>query len=274
MSSKSKGTDYEKYVERICKAINSYNDFKLIELKQNKKVIGLSNVEHQIDIYWEFSYLGKTYKCIFECKDYKNKISKDKIATLESISRDILDSIPIIVSTKGFQSGALEYAKAKKVTPFICRTLEDEDWTICVRDIELNLILLKGYGAKITFLCDKDWLEKNNCKNIDFGKCRYSTLINYETDETISIDEFIEKYKLNLTVEKSKTIYFNNAFIKSDLENIYFKIKGLELSLNPIIETTNIEIRGDDYILGIIVDVIKDSRAVVTNEGKLKIWQD
>lgn len=46
MSTKSKGTEYEKYIEKICKSINSYSNFNLIELKQDKKIIGLSGVEH------------------------------------------------------------------------------------------------------------------------------------------------------------------------------------------------------------------------------------
>lgn len=47
MSTKSKGTEYEKYIEKICKSINSYSNFNLIELKQDKKIIGLSGVEHR-----------------------------------------------------------------------------------------------------------------------------------------------------------------------------------------------------------------------------------
>ena len=142
MSNKSKGTKYEKYIERICRSIQSYNCFKLIELSQNKIITGNSGVEHQIDVYWDFIFNSIRYKYIFECKDYESKISKDKVATLESISRDIPNSIPVIVSTKGFQSGAQAYAKAMGVFPFICRELTDDDWQNRVKVFEIQLIVV------------------------------------------------------------------------------------------------------------------------------------
>ena len=102
MSNKSKGTKYEKYIERICRSIQSYNCFKLIELSQNKIITGNSGVEHQIDVYWDFIFNSIRYKYIFECKDYEKKSQKIKLLRLNLFQETYQIQFPLLFQQKDF----------------------------------------------------------------------------------------------------------------------------------------------------------------------------
>ncbi len=265
MSSKAKGTKYEKYIEKICKSINSYRCFNLIELTQNKKIVGDSGVEHQIDVYWEFVFNSKRYKCIFECKNYENKISKDKIATLDSISHDIQNSIPIIVSTKGFQSGAQAYAKARGVTPFICRELYDEDWHNRVKTFEIHLIVNNPI-INISVISHDE-----NCDNMRLTNIMMAVIHDYDKGIETSVCDFAKAIIKPDGIDTQKTIHFNNAFLFYEPEDIKVKVSDLLISIKYDKSEEVITIDGDDYIQGLLFDVLNNQRAIIYNNGRIKM---
>ena len=270
MSSKSKGTEYEKYIEKICKSINSYRCFTLIELTQNKIIKGTSGVSHQIDVYWEFVLDKNKYKCIFECKNYNSKISKDKIATLDSISKDIPDSLPIIVSTKGFQSGAKEYAKAKGVTPFICRVLKDDDLQDRVRSFEIHLIILGKPKVNVKVTKDDQWCKENGYNNFNMTKIKDFTICDYSTQQSYLLYDFIENWIKSNYEDRTETIHFDNAFLVYELDSVNFKFTDLIVSV--IYEKTEevIRVNGDDYVQGLLIDVLNNHRSIVYKTGEIK----
>lgn len=274
MSSKSKGTKYELFVEKICKSINSYSCFKLIELKQNKKIIGKSGVEHQIDVYWEFEFNNCRYKFLIECKDYNNKISKDKVATLHSISLDISDSTPIITSTKGFQSGAKAYAKAVDVTPFICREVEEPDLEGRVCSFEIHLIILGKPKVNIKIKKDDEWVQKHNYKNFNLTHLRFGTIIDYETNQRIIVEEFIKKELEKKQEDRKEKYNYSNAFFEYKDDDVYFKFTSLLIEIEYDKQEEIININGDDYIGAFLVDVLSKQNAIVYKDGQIKILND
>ncbi len=66
---------------------------------------------YQIDVYAEYSALGTVMKVLCECKQYKNNISREKVAVLADKLRSIGAQKGILLSTAGFQKGAIQYAK-------------------------------------------------------------------------------------------------------------------------------------------------------------------
>lgn len=272
MSNKSKGTKYEKYIEKICKSIQSYNCFDLIELSQNKIIKGESGVEHQIDVYWDFIFNTIRFKCIFECKDYGSRISKDKIATLDSISKDIPNSIPIIVSTKGFQSGAQAYAKAKRVTPFICRELSDDDWQDRAKVFEIHLIIIGKPHVNIRVESVDRFHPNDNGKTNSVCLTNYkeTKLCDYEKGIEVSILDYVKEWLKIDCIDRQETIHFNNACLICEPEDLNICISNLFISVNYEKSEEVISIDGDDYIQGLIIDVINNQRAIVYNNGQIK----
>lgn len=74
-----------------------------------------ARAEHQIDVYVEGTYLGINFKWVVECKAWKSNISKEKVLALISIVDDIGADKGILLSEKGFQSGAIRSAEKSNI---------------------------------------------------------------------------------------------------------------------------------------------------------------
>lgn len=95
--------DWYDFQEKIC------NHFKTLGFNSctNKKVQG-TRTSHDIDIYSEITIAGQKNIWIVEAKHWKRKISKLHVLGLRTIVDDIGANNGIIISTKGFQKGAIE----------------------------------------------------------------------------------------------------------------------------------------------------------------------
>lgn len=100
--------------EKRCKAIlegyaeeEGLKEFSII----HNKHLSAHDGNYQIDIYAEFTALGVRFKVLCECKRYKNKVKRDIVSSLHGKMASLGTHKGIILSTSGFQSGAIEYAK-------------------------------------------------------------------------------------------------------------------------------------------------------------------
>lgn len=87
-------------------------DFKITHNKRIKAFDG----RYQIDVYAEFTAMGSRFKVLCECKKYKNRVNRDKVAILHRKLESIGAQKGILISTSDFQSGAVEYGKAHGIT--------------------------------------------------------------------------------------------------------------------------------------------------------------
>ena len=78
----------------------------------HNKIIKASDGRYQIDVYAEFTAMGARFKILCECKKYKYRVGREKVAVLHRKLDSIGAQKGILISTSDFQSGALEYAKA------------------------------------------------------------------------------------------------------------------------------------------------------------------
>lgn len=83
-------------------------DFKITHDTKIKAPDG----KYQIDVYVEYTALGVHHKVLCECKKYKNRVNRDKVAILHRKLESIGAQKGILISTSDFQRGAIEYAKA------------------------------------------------------------------------------------------------------------------------------------------------------------------
>ena len=72
------GTEYELFVKEVYEVLNKTDGLSDVQIQHDVKLVGAAGVEHQIDVYWTFSIAGIRYQVAVECKNYKNRISKDK----------------------------------------------------------------------------------------------------------------------------------------------------------------------------------------------------
>jgi len=102
---------YEQFVEHMYKRISRGTSAKV---RRNKKYVGKSSGHrHQIDVSVETSVLGGLSLLILvECKHYRDKVKvRDLLAFAERI-HDIGAHKGVVVTTIGFQRGAIKIANA------------------------------------------------------------------------------------------------------------------------------------------------------------------
>lgn len=105
-----KGDEYEALIKYLYQTLSE--DFEEeIKVFSKYKIKGKSEVEHEIDVYYEFEKNQIIHKVIFECKDWNKRVSKEKLLTLKAIIDDIPNSVGVIVSKNGLQEGAEKFAK-------------------------------------------------------------------------------------------------------------------------------------------------------------------
>ena len=75
------GTEYELYVTQVYQMLVAM-DLPECKVQHNVILKGRGGIEHQIDVYWEFTVAGVLHRTAVECKDYNRNVSKERIAAL------------------------------------------------------------------------------------------------------------------------------------------------------------------------------------------------
>lgn len=70
---------------------------------------------HDVDVVVRGNRAGMEFLWIVECKRWKTNVSKNAVATLSSIVQDLGADRGILMSEKGFQSGAVAFAKGSNI---------------------------------------------------------------------------------------------------------------------------------------------------------------
>lgn len=104
-------TEFEEYCLKILNGYAEEEKLNNFTITHNVKIPAFDGT-YQIDIYAEFTAMSVTFKVLCECKQYSKPVGRDKVAELHSKLESIGAHKGILLSTSGFQSGAVEFAKA------------------------------------------------------------------------------------------------------------------------------------------------------------------
>ncbi|WP_420917089.1 restriction endonuclease [Pseudomonas mosselii] len=86
---------------------------QVLEYRSEHQEVGQGlDGEYEIDVTVRFSAFGTGFLVLIECKHHKNRIKRDVLQVLQSRVASVGTQKGIVFSTAGFQSGAIEYAKA------------------------------------------------------------------------------------------------------------------------------------------------------------------
>lgn len=103
-------TEFEEYCLKILKGYAEEEHLKEFTIKHDEKICA-SDGTYQIDVYAEFTAMGSKFKVICECKQYKKSVDREKVVVLHKKVESIGAHKGILLSTSGFQSGAIQYAR-------------------------------------------------------------------------------------------------------------------------------------------------------------------
>lgn len=159
----STGIDFEKLVRSIYEEMLSQESMDTIEVLHNTKVQGASGQSHQLDVFWSFKVAGVIHRVAVECKEYNKPISVGKVRDFSAALDDIGNISGIFVTTVGFQSGAVKFARHKNISLKILATPTQQDIHDHggVSTIVLQAHALTVVNVKEGFEFDLDWAFKN-----------------------------------------------------------------------------------------------------------------
>lgn len=165
-----KWIEFELFVKAIYEEILALDGYDTIKVAHDVSLLGRSKQPHQIDVYWEFKLAGITHRVAVECKDYKNTISVGKVRDFYGALEDIGSIHGIFVTTKGYQSGAITYAKHKNISLKVIQEPTEEDIKY---HQGVEKILIQGHALCISNvnvqpILDVEWiLEHTNLQEGD-----------------------------------------------------------------------------------------------------------
>ncbi len=114
--------DYELLVHKMIEQeMSGIIGVKELEILHNTKIKGLSGYEHQIDVVYRFTIWRTEILVIVECKQYQNKVGVDDLLEFRARIEDIKAHKGIFVTSSGFQSGAVKFAKANRIALLVIR---------------------------------------------------------------------------------------------------------------------------------------------------------
>ena len=104
-------TEFELHCMEILRGYAEEEKLPAFNIEHDVK-LNASDGTYQIDVYATYTALGTEMKILAECKQYKKRVGRDIVEVLESRLRSLGAQKGILLSTAGFQSGAIDFAKA------------------------------------------------------------------------------------------------------------------------------------------------------------------
>ena len=157
-------TEYEYFTQEIIQQLAQATQVKEASVQHNVKLEGLSGQKHQIDVYWEYEKDGKTHKVAIECKNYKRRISLEKVCAFKGVLDDLDGVSGIMVSKVGFQKGAKRFAQQYHIS--LKELRQPKYGETIIGEIEDHIHTEIRY---IVYRIDEDWAAKND---LDIQRCR------------------------------------------------------------------------------------------------------
>ncbi|TRX54398.1 restriction endonuclease [Fulvivirga sp. M361] len=85
------------------------------KIEHRKKLVSKSGNEFEIDLHYKFTLGGVSYLTLVECKHWNSNVTREKIGYFKSVIDELKAHKGIVVTTKGFQKGAIEFAKSNNI---------------------------------------------------------------------------------------------------------------------------------------------------------------
>jgi restriction endonuclease len=106
---------YELLVKRLLAARLYHDTGESPTIQHRHRYTGASGQQHEIDLSFETILAGTRLLVLIECKCYSHRVGVDDVAELAYKTRDIGAHKAILVSTVGFQKGAILVARREGI---------------------------------------------------------------------------------------------------------------------------------------------------------------
>jgi hypothetical protein len=104
-------TDFELLTQRLLTDKLKENFGRDILVDHKRKFASLTGNTYEIDVSYSYSTFGIDYLNLGECKYWDSYVTREKVGYFKAILDDLKAHKGIVFTTKGFQSGAITFAK-------------------------------------------------------------------------------------------------------------------------------------------------------------------
>ncbi len=273
----NQNTEYELFAQQVYQRLLSFNNngLKTIKVQHDVKQKGESGATHQIDVYWEYEIESEVKKVIVECKNYSNPISIGKVRDFFGVLTDINSAKGIMATTKGFQSGAKQFADYYNIELKQLRKPTTDDRIVIESSITTTLSV-----RSTLFLIDDNWAKENNidvegikrfnqmfCPTRDFSTHIPLTILNDNIKDSsgniISNIEDLRKQNPDEIRKGYQMIFpFKDAYVTLP-SGKPMKILEVRFDDSESIQEKQITIDVKEFVQAIITDAINGERIYV-----------
>ncbi len=103
---------YEQFVGKLIEVLSVNDLINKPSIQQRRKFTGTTGQVYEIDLSYTFRVAHVDYLTAIECKCWNHPVGRDIVSAFKAVTDDIKAHKGIIVTTQGFQSGALDAAGA------------------------------------------------------------------------------------------------------------------------------------------------------------------
>ena len=103
-------TEFEVFCMETLKAYAERENLQNFSIKHDQKIES-DDGTYQIDVIAEYTALGAKNVVLIECKKHSNSVKRDVVTNLHAKLQSLGAHKGIIISTVGFQRGAVQYAE-------------------------------------------------------------------------------------------------------------------------------------------------------------------
>ena len=278
MSTTDQGTEYGLFVRNIYRALYDKDGMEDLKISHDVKFAGKSGATHQIDLYWEYSFAGVRNRMAVECKDYKNKVTKEKISAFKGVLDDIGGGIRGIYACKnGYQKGAKQFAEAYGIQLMEIRHPTDADWEGRMRDIHIDIHMFTIANPNVKFTIDGKWMRVN------YPDEKLITEFCEKTDE-VYIEDTSNNTVINMldiinrlprSEKGTGFIYeceYSDAYIVS--KKYRYKLSKLEFRYDVHESIDTVPLYGDKLVKSIVLNTLEEKMQTVFNDGRIVDRED
>lgn len=260
MATRNNGRAFEKLVAIIQEAYKDsphthiYTNFKIRDKFAKKKI-------REFDVFIITKINNVDLKIAIECKDYKKPVSIEKIEAFNSKCSTVSGiSKKIIISPKGFQSGAIENAEQFDIELLV---LSDVNTTTPISWMDVGSVTYNEFSYDIL---DYNFLVRDNLLKVNFfGKNIFNELTRLElqSGQLLHPNDYIDQsfglesalYRLNVSYDEAiksepESIQADGSTIKyfqsRDIKHLYLILSGIKYEvISFIVDVKLIKVKLD-----------------------------
>lgn len=271
-------TEYERFTQEVYQQLLNCRHLNIANVQHNIKLEGRSGCKHQIDVYWGYEKDGVKHRVAIECKNYSKHVPKEKVCAFHSKISDLDCVEGIMVSKKGFQSGAIQYAKAYGISLKELREPEGEETII--GNMALNFHVEK---RSTLFAVDEQWAKEHNIDIPEYKRrMDLSSFMNEykgsnathiplqladrvirdaEGNEIITLDLLEQQIPDYPTDDFPYVFPFDDAYVKTAYWGLV-KILEIKYTYETEDQLRNITIDAGDFVKAILKDAFCDEPGI------------